>query len=403
MKKLFKYEINESIAAKAAMNCVHKRLFKELYSFGAPMPQEEVVRGDYDPYEWEYDDYGNEEKRHLIHQALVQAGLTKSEKEGWQFNNEIQQLLDKTNFPVSDAKSAAEFVKAYGQQIVGGTQEQEETDYTNDDIPSYHFSYQNSFLVWAMRNVIPYLKEMSKVCAQADPTELKHAVMKVLKEEGRFGAPESEGGCEDWAEEKRWKVEEFLGGSAQEQEEDYGMNDLRKWRDSLDFSNNDDDDADEETYTAYDDTDGIWMIINLMRKKGMLRAQGIEGRDDVDDGQAIDKAYDLIEQKLNDEGMWIGDDDHEAERFVSFFGDEIAEEAMKSALHNQEQEEMEVTDAKHALAEMVATELRYPDGDLDEIYTIISDIIAEEGYSPEPDEYDEWLDEHIDEIQSIVM
>ena len=31
MKKLFKYEINESIAAKAAMNCLHKRLFKELY------------------------------------------------------------------------------------------------------------------------------------------------------------------------------------------------------------------------------------------------------------------------------------------------------------------------------------------------------------------------------------
>ena len=126
MKKLFKYEINESIAAKAAMNCVHKRLFKELYSYGAPMPQEEVQRGEYDPYEWEFDDYGNKDKRTLIHQALVQAGLVQSEKEAWQFNNEIQQLLDKTNFPVSDAKSAAEFVKAYGQQIVGETQEQEE-------------------------------------------------------------------------------------------------------------------------------------------------------------------------------------------------------------------------------------------------------------------------------------
>lgn len=126
MKKLFKYEINESIAAKAAMNCVHKRLFKELYSFGAPMPQEEVTRGDYDPYEWEFDDYGNEDKRQLVIQALVQAGLIQSEQEGAQLNNEIQQLLDKTNFPVSDAKSAAEFVKAYGQQIVGRTQEQEE-------------------------------------------------------------------------------------------------------------------------------------------------------------------------------------------------------------------------------------------------------------------------------------
>ena len=145
MKKLFKYEINESIAAKAALNCVNRRLFKELYSFGAPMPQEEVVRGDYDPYEWEYDDYGNESKRKLIQKALVQAGLVQSEKESWQFNNEIQQLLDKTNFSVSNEQDAMKFVKAYGQQIVGSAQEQEETDYTNDDIPSYHFSYQNSF------------------------------------------------------------------------------------------------------------------------------------------------------------------------------------------------------------------------------------------------------------------
>lgn len=146
----------------------------------------------------------------------------------------------------------------------------------------------------------------------------------------------------------------IFGGKAQEQEEqeeqeDYGMNDLRKWRDSLDFSNNNDDD-DEETYTAYDDTDGIWLIINLMRKQGMLRAQGIEGRDDVDDGHAIDKAYDLIEQKLDEEGMWIGDDDHEAERFVSFFGDEIAAEAMKSAIHQNDEKHL-----KESIGEM------YPD------------------------------------------
>ena len=106
----------------------------------------------------------------------------------------------------------------------------------------------------------------------------------------------------------------------------------------------------ENTLNAYysqdepdyeNDHHGIWLIINLMRKMGMLRAQGIEGRDDVDDGHAIDAAYDLIEQKLNDEGMWIGDDDHEAERFVSFYGDEIAEEAMKSAIHNQKVYDME--------------------------------------------------------------
>ena len=106
----------------------------------------------------------------------------------------------------------------------------------------------------------------------------------------------------------------------------------------------------EDTLNAYysqdepdyeNDHHGIWLIINLMRKKGMLRAQGIEGRDDVDDGHAIDAAYDLIEQKLDEEGMWIGDDDHEAERFVSFYGDEIAEEAMESAIHNQKVDDME--------------------------------------------------------------
>lgn len=44
MKKLFKYEINESIAAKAAMNCLHKRLFKEVY-MGCSEPQEQEEGG----------------------------------------------------------------------------------------------------------------------------------------------------------------------------------------------------------------------------------------------------------------------------------------------------------------------------------------------------------------------
>jgi hypothetical protein len=423
MKKLFKYEINESIAAKAAMNCVHKRLFKELYAFGAPMPQEEVTRGEYDPYEWEFDDYGNEDKRQLVIQALVQAGLIQSEQEGVQLNNKIQQIMDKTGFTVSNEQDAMKFVKAYGQQIVGDAQEQEETDYTNDDIPSYHFSYQNSFLVWAMRHVIPYLKEMSKVCAQADPTELKHAVMKVLKEEGRFGAPESEGGCEDWAETKRWKVEEFLGGETQEQEEDGinkgGMHNLvqvghimntpsmhdtydSEWFSDLEeqeayyenfrviaelvadqidrengkaIENNMDtlfeivkevwknnsndlyiyDDVDEyECQEFFDkhyeeikneymkrehdnimaathddlfaseneeedysnDSHGIEMIIDLMIAKHMIS----------DEPKIRQIAWKLIERKLNEEGMFIGDDDHEAERFVSFFGEDLVEE-----------------------------------------------------------------------------
>ena len=225
---------------------------------------------------------------------------------------------------------------------------------------------------------------------------LKKPLMSLSKEEYRAWAKAICDACDS------------VFGSAQEQEEDYGMNDLRKWRDSLDFSNNDDDDSEEETYTAYDDTDGIWTIINIMRKKGMLRAQGIEGRDDVDDGHAIDKAYDLIEQKLDDEGMWIGDDDHEAERFVSFFGEEIAEEAMKSAIHNQEQEElpqMERHDMILALAEYMSESWidTGDDGDLDDIYYAVADILDKTGDYPQSTDWEDckpWCQKHYKEVEA---
>lgn len=182
-------------------------------------------------------------------------------------------------------------------------------------------------------------------------------------------------------------------------------------------------DEDEEydmtpSYQAYysedepdyeNDHHGIWLIINLMRKMGMLRAQGIEGRNDVDDGHAIDKAYDLIEQKLNDEGMWIGDDDHEAERFVSFFGDEIAAEAMKSALHNQEQEEMPQMDRHDlilALSEYmseswIATDDE--DGDLDDIYYAVADILDRTGDYPASTSWEDckpWCQKHYREVEA---
>ena len=156
------------------------------------------------------------------------------------------------------------------------------------------------------------------------------------------------------------------------------------------------------------DHHGIWLIINLMRKKGMLRAKGIEGRDNVDDGHAIDKAYDLIEQKLNDEGMWIGDDDHEAERFVSFFGDEIAAEAMKSAIHNQEQEElpqMERRDMILALSEYMSESWidTGDDGDLDDIYYAVADILDKTGDYPASTDWKDckpWCQKHYREVEA---
>lgn len=404
MKKLFKYEINESVAAKAAMNCVHKRLFKELYALGSPMPQEEVTRGDYDPYEWEYDDYGNEDKRHLILQALVQAGLIQSEKEGWQLNNKIQQILDKTDFSVSNAQDAMKFVKAYGQQIVGESQEQEE-DYDFED-PQSPASREEHAMMQKVTQCMAEVLEERGIDVGGKLDEIYFIISDIIERTGNVPQFVEDGGYYPWCEEYVFDVEDLIMRKQEqeeltvEQEEDGinkgGMHNLVQVGHIMNTPSL------EEDYDE-DDYDDIWMIINLMRKKGMLRAQGIEGRDDVDDGHAINKAYDLIEQKLNDEGMWIDEDVNEAKRFVSLYGDEIATEAMKSALHNQEQEEMEVTDAKHAITQLAAELLHYDDGDLDEVYYAISDIIDSEEYCPEPDEYDEWIEEHVDEIQSLVM
>ena len=171
----------------------------------------------------------------------------------------------------------------------------------------------------------------------------------------------------------------------------------------------------EHTLNAYysededyeNDHHGIWLIINLMRKMGMLRAQGIEGRDDVDDGHAINAAYDLIEQKLDEEGMWIGDDDHEAERFVSFFGDEIAQEAMKSAIHNQEQEEMPQME-RH---DMILALTQYldecwidsdEDGDLDDLYYAVAKVLDKTGDYPASTDWEDckpWCQKHYREVE----
>jgi hypothetical protein len=47
--------------------------------------------------------------------------------------------------------------------------------------------------------------------------------------------------------------------------------------------------------------------------------------------------------------------------------------------------------------------LRYDDGDLDELYYAISDIIDSEGKCPQPEKYDEWIEEHVNEIEDLVM
>lgn len=290
MKKIFKYEINESVAAKAAMNCVHKRLFKEFY-MGSPTPQEQVMNGDYDLDEWENDAYGNAAKRELVIQALIDAKLIRSKEEGLPLNNKIQQLLNKTNFSVSNEQDAMKFVKAYGQQIIGKTQEQEEltveqeeTDYTNDGIPSYKFSYQESFLVWSMRHILPYLKEI-KEFSQIDDTTLKHAIMKILKREGRFSAPETERDCQSWVKDNSWQVKEELGINSEEEElPQMEQNDIKQTLTQI---------AASELYYEDGDLDSLYQIIS-----DILSQSHDMPMDEDDCYDWVDEHKDEIEEQL---------------------------------------------------------------------------------------------------------
>lgn len=332
MKKLFKYEINESIAAKAAMNCVNKRLFKELYAFGAPVPQEEVARGEYDPYEWEFDDYGNEDKRQLVIQALVQAGLIQSEEEGKPLNNKIQQIMDKTGITVSDAQSAAKFVNAYGQQIVGETQEQEEdginqggmhnsvqvghimnTPSMNDGLDTEWFSdleeqeaYYENFRAIAELVADQIDRENGKAVENNMDT-----LFEIVREVWYNNSDDLY--IYDFDEVDEDACMDFFDKHYEEIKDEY----MKREHDNIMAATHDDlfaSENEEEDYS--NDSQGIEMIIDLMIAKHM-----------ISDGERTRQiAKELIQRKLNEEGMWIGEDDHEAERFVEFFGEDMAEE-----------------------------------------------------------------------------
>ena len=226
---------------------------------------------------------------------------------------------------------------------------------------------------------------------EIDKRELKRIIVDVLMEQDVDTFPSGESEYNSWVNEHNSEIVKRLEAKFNEEQEEDTLNAYYS-QDEPDYEN---------------DHHGIWLIINLMRKKGMLRAKGIEGRDNVDDGHAINAAYDLIEQKLNDEGMWIGDDDHEAERFVSFFGEEIAEEAMKSAIHNQEQEEMpsmERHDMILALSEYMSESwIATDDGDLDDIYYAIADILDETGDYPQSTDWKDckpWCQKHYQEVEA---
>ena len=65
----------------------------------------------------------------------------------------------------------------------------------------------------------------------------------------------------------------------------------------------------EENYD--DDSHGINIILSMLLRKDVIGPSQCE------------VAYKFIKDKLDYEGMWIGDDDHEAERFISFYKAEL--------------------------------------------------------------------------------
>lgn len=357
MKKetIFKHEMNESIQADAALNCLknrnnHKQL-NETSDFDARFEFRKDLRELASPVA---------KKAYMIIRKQYGDGMW---RQLYMDDCDERGLIDMLNMYAERGLKPQQIVN----KMMGVREDEETVDYAQlaDDVCA---SYRGPLSKLDLKDSINYIvkmvaKKIGKTVDALTPQELT-AIQKAAKH-------------------SVWYVSE--------QEEDT-LNAYYS-QDEPDYEN---------------DHHGIWLIINLMRKMGMLRAQGIEGRDDVDDGHAIDRAYDLIEQKLDEEGMWIGDDDHEAERFVSFFGDEIAAEAMKSAIHNQEQEElpqMERHDMILALSGYMAESWidTGDDGDLDDIYYAVADILDNAGDYPASTSWEDckpWCQKHYKEVEA---
>lgn len=237
MKKetIFRHELNESIQANAALNCLKNRnkhqqnegflmtagvwvlkkivfhlVMKAIKKYGSQIDFSKVM-----------DSVANglAEQKGALQKAIGKA------VNGWQdlpekYKNQITELAkEKFNELKSAAGEKINQLTSKGQPQLA-SQEQEEEDYTNDEIHSGNFSYRMSFMVWAMREIIPYLKEISQVCAQADPTELKHAVMKILKTRDT-GIPETPRSCKEWAKQNYDWVEMDLNGEYDAYQEKY--------------------------------------------------------------------------------------------------------------------------------------------------------------------------------------
>ena len=361
MKKLFKYEINESIAAKAAMNCVHKRLFKEHY-MGSPTPQEQE--------EDVYSDVLNK----IINDGLDYWDVWEMAKQGKATKIELE--------------------------ISGVLLDLFETLMYNG-----------------------YGEILSKVASgEIDKRELKRIIVDVLMEQDVDTFPRGESEYNSWVNEHNSEIVKRLEAKFNEEQEEDGINkggmhnlvqdghimNTHSMNNELepDFSDLEEQEAYNMNFRA------IAELVADQIDRENPEAKGVYNN--------MDTIFAIVKEvwRNNYDDLYIYDfDEVQQDDCYKFFDkhyEEIKNEYLKrehnsimDATHDDlfasEQEEMEVTDAKHALAQLAAELLHYDDGDLDELYYAISDIIDSEGYSPQPDEYEMWIEEHVNEIEDLMM
>jgi hypothetical protein len=240
--------------------------------------------------------------------------------------------MDKTGFTVSNEQDAMKFVKAYGQQIVGETQEQEEDGINKGGMhnlvqvghimntPSMHDTYDSEWFSDLEEQEAYY--ENFRVIAElvADQIDRENldakgiennmdTIFEIVKEVWKNNSND----LYIYDDVDEYECQEFFDKHYEEIKDEY----MKREHDNIMDATHDDLFASENEEEEYsNDSHGIEMIIDLMIANHMIS----------DEPKIRQIAWKLIERKLNEEGMFIGDDDHEAERFVSFFGEDLVEE-----------------------------------------------------------------------------
>lgn len=315
MKKetIFRHEINESIQANAAMNCLKNRNKQQLNEFHpAGMARialpllKPVIRKIVANLVSKMGAKAITGSR-LIHTVMskLNAGtIAKVAQKIGQTWTEVPEELKQEIWDFA-AHTFKELLEKENAQSQPATQEQEEGA---DEKGAFALKLVKKF---KNRMTPDYAKRPEMFMMLKLQNALKKPLMSLSKEEYRAWAKAICDACDS------------VFGASQEQEEDYGMNDLRAWRNSLSFNG-----TGEVDDTNYDDSVGIDMIADLLVADNKIKMEEKES------------VKPRIKELLDEHGLWIGEDEHEAERFISLYWD------------NQEQEESTYNE-KEAIAKQV--------------------------------------------------